>query len=65
MTLGSILGFLLESELVGVTAFSLSTVGGFEGEGGIAFSTDLLVTIELLGDGGDGWIHDTSSESQH
>ena len=61
----SILGFLFESELVGVSTFSLSAVGCFEGESCIAFSADLLIAVEFFGDGGDGWIHDTSSESEY
>ena len=61
----SILGFLLESELVAVTALSLSAVGGLEGESGVALAADFLIAVELLGDGSDGGIHHTSSESQH
>ena len=61
----SIFGFLLESELVAVTALSLSAVSGFDGEGSIALSADFLVAVELLGDGSDSGVHDTSSESEH
>jgi len=60
----SILRFLFESELIGVTAFSLSTVGGFKWESGITFSADFLVTVEFFSDSGNGWIHDTTSKSQ-
>jgi len=60
----SILGFLLESELVGVSALSLPAVSGLKGKGCVAFSADLLVAVELFGDGSDGGIHDTSSESE-
>ena len=45
-------------------ALSLSAVGGLEGEGGVAFSANLLIAIELLGDGGNGGIHDTTSQSE-
>jgi hypothetical protein len=48
-----------------VAALSLAAVGGLEGEGGIALPADLLVAVELLGDGGDGGIHGSSSESEH
>ena len=47
-----------------MTALSLATVGGLEGEGGIAFPADFLVAVELLGDGGDGGVHDSSSKSE-
>jgi len=50
--------------LVGVTALSLSTVGGFEWKSGIAFSADFFITVELFGNGCDGGVHDTSSESE-
>jgi len=48
-----------------VTALSLSAVGGFQGESGVTLSTDFLVAVELLGNGCDGGVHDTSSESQN
>lgn len=47
-----------------MTALSLSAVGGLEGKGSVTFSADLLVAVELFGNGGDGWVHDTSSESE-
>ena len=47
-----------------MSALSLPAVGSLEGEGGIAFSADLLVAVELLGDGGNGGIHGSSSESE-
>lgn len=46
-----------------MTAFSLSTVGSFEWESGVTFSADFLVAVEFFSDSGDGWIHDTTSES--
>ena len=61
---GSILGFLLESKLIAVTALSLSAIGSLEGKSSITFSADLLVAVEFLGDGSDGGIHDTSSKSE-
>jgi hypothetical protein len=51
--------------LVAVSAFSLAAVGGLEGKSGIALPADLLVAIELLGDGGNGGIHGASSKSEH
>ncbi len=48
-----------------MSALSLSAVGGLEGEGGVALAADFLIAVELLGDGGDGGVHNTSSESQH
>jgi len=50
--------------LIGVTTFSLSAVGGFEWESSVAFSTDFLITVELFSNSSNGWIHDTTSESQ-
>ena len=47
-----------------MTAFSFTAVGGFQGEGGITFSADLLIAIVFFSDGGDGGIHDSSSESE-
>ena len=47
-----------------MAALSLSTVGSFEWESGITFSADFLITVELLSDGYNGGIHDTSSESK-
>ena len=47
-----------------MSAFSLSAVGGLEGESSIAFSADFLVTVVYFGDGGDGWVHNTSSKSK-
>ena len=61
----SILWLLLESQLVGVTALSLSAVGSLQGKSGIALSTDFLVLVVGLGDGSHCGIHTSSSESQH
>jgi hypothetical protein len=47
-----------------VSAFSLSTVSGLEGESGVAFSAYLLVAVEFFSDGCDGGIHDTSSKPE-
>jgi len=47
-----------------MTAFSLSTVTGFQRKSCVAFSADFLVAVKLFGDGGDGGVHDSSSESQ-
>ena len=55
---------LLGSDVGGVTALSLSAIGGFQGKSCVAFSANLLVAVEFFSNGSDGWIHDTSSESQ-
>lgn len=47
-----------------MSTFSLAAVSGFEGKSGVAFSADFLVAVEFLGDGSDGGVHDTSSESE-
>ena len=47
-----------------MSALSLSAVGGFEWESGVTFSADFLITVELFSNGSNGWIHDTTSESQ-
>ena len=47
-----------------MTALSLTAVGGLEGKSGVALSADFLIAIVFLGNGSDGGIHDTSSESQ-
>ena len=52
---------LLGSHVGAVTALSLSAVGGFQWKSGVAFSANFLITIELFSDGGDSWIHHTSS----
>jgi hypothetical protein len=61
---GSILGFLLESKLIAVSALSLSTVSSLKRKSSIAFSADLLVAIEFFSNSSDGWIHNTSSQSE-
>jgi len=48
-----------------VTALSLSAVGCFQGKGRIAFSAYFLIAVEFLGNGGNGGVHNTSSQSQH
>ena len=48
-----------------MTAFSLAAVGGLDWEGGIALPADLLVAVVFLGDGGDGGVHDSSSQPEH
>ncbi len=48
-----------------MSALSLTAVGGLEGQGSVAFSTDLFVAVEFLGDGCNSGIHHTSSQSQH
>jgi hypothetical protein len=60
----SILGLFLESQLVAMTAFSLSAVGGLEGKSGVALTADLLVAVVFLGNGSDGGIHHTSSKPE-
>jgi len=47
-----------------VTAFSLSAVAGLQRKSCVAFSADFLVAVEFFGDGSDGGVHDSSSESQ-
>ena len=61
---GSVLWLLLESELVAVTALSLAAVGGFQGEGGVAFSANFLVTVVFFSDSCNGGVHHTSSQSE-
>ena len=60
----SILGFLLESKLIAVSTLAFAAVSGLEGKSGITLPADLLVAVELLGDGGNGGIHGSSSESE-
>ena len=48
-----------------MTAFSLSAVSGLERKSSVTFSAHFLVAVELLSDGGDGWVHHTSSKSQY
>jgi len=48
-----------------VSALSLAAVGGLEGKSAVAFSANLLVAVVFLGNGGDGGVHSTSSESEH
>ena len=45
-------------------ALSLSTVSGLKRKSSITLSADLLVAIEFFSNGGDGWIHNTSSQSE-
>ena len=65
MSSGSILGFLFESQLIAMTAFSFSAVGGFKGKSGVTFTADLLVTVVFFGNSSNGGIHHTSSESEN
>jgi hypothetical protein len=51
--------------LIGVTALSLSAICGFQGKSCITFSANFLVAVEFFSNGSDGWVHDTSSESQN
>lgn len=44
-----LLKLLLGSQLVGVTALSLSAVGGSGGKSGVALTADRLLTVELGG----------------
>jgi hypothetical protein len=48
-----------------VSALPLAAVGGLEGQGGVALPADLLVAVELLGDGGHGGVHGASSQSEN
>ena len=61
----SVLGFLLEAKLVAVSTLALAAIGGLEWQGGIALPANLLIAVELLGDGCDGRIHSTTTESKH
>ena len=61
----SIFRFLFKSDLIGVTAFSLTAVGCLDGESGITFSADFLLAINFLGNGGNGGVHGTSSKSEN
>ena len=61
----SILGLLLESELVGVATLALAAVAGLEGQGGVALTADLFVTVELFGNSCNGRVHHTSPQAQH
>ena len=52
-----------------MTALSLSAVGGFEWESGVAFSADHLVAFVLSGESGKDWLnfhgsHTSTSESE-
>jgi hypothetical protein len=60
----SILRFLLESELVGMTTLSLSAVGSFDGEGCITLSANLFLNVAGFGNGSHGGIHTSSSQSE-
>ena len=62
--LQSVLGFLLEPQLVGVPALSLSAVGCLHGKGGIALSAYLLLDVVFLGNCSHCWIHTSSSQSE-
>lgn len=64
MVYESILGLFLESQLIAMTAFSLSAVGGLEGKGGVALTADLLVAVVFLSNSSDGGVHHTASESE-
>jgi hypothetical protein len=44
----SFFGSFFESDLIGVTALSLSAVGGLNGESGIANSANLFLTVVFL-----------------
>ena len=61
----SVLGLLLESELVAVAALSLAAIGGLERQGRIALPADLLIAVELLSDGCDSGIHGATTKSKH
>ena len=61
----SIFWFLFKSDLIGVTAFSLAAVACLDGQSGVTFSADFLVTISLLGDGCNGGVHGSTSKSQN
>ena len=61
----SVLGLLLESELVAVAALSLAAIGGLERQGRIALPADLLIAVELLGNSRNSGIHSASPQSEH
>lgn len=56
----SFFGCFFESDLVRVTAFSLSAVGGFDGESSVAHSANLLFTVIFLGQSLQGRFHSTT-----
>ena len=61
----SILGFLLESKLIAVSTLAFAAVSGLEGKSGITLPADLLVAVELLGNGGNSRIHGATTKSKH
>jgi hypothetical protein len=48
-----------------VAALSLTAVGGLQGESGVALPADFLVAIELLGNGCDGGVHNSTPQTEH
>ena len=59
------LGFFFKSELVSMSALSLTAVGSLELQNAIAFPTDLFGAVKLFGDGGNSGIHQASSQSEY
>ena len=65
----SALNLFLQSDISVVTALSLSAVGGFQWESGVALSANHLVALVLSGESGKGWLnlhgtHTSTSKSE-
>ena len=43
----------------------LAAVRRADWQAGIALAADLLLPVELLGEGNEGWLHHTTAEAQH
>ncbi|KAH3664114.1 hypothetical protein OGAPHI_004828 [Ogataea philodendri] len=56
---------LLWSQLVGVTALSLSAVGGSWWESSVTLSANGLLTVVFGSQSLEGWLNDTTSQSKH
>jgi len=61
----SFLGFLLDSEIVGVSALSLSAVSSLGRKSCIAISANLLLAVVLLSKSCDSRFHTTTSKSKN
>jgi hypothetical protein len=48
-----------------VAAGLLAAVGRARGQAGVAAAADLLLPVELLGEGNQGWLHDATTEAEH
>ena len=60
-----LLQLLLGSDVGGVSAFLLTTIGGSGMKTSVTFTANHFVGIVFLGQKSQGWFNDTTTKSQH